>query len=100
MLREQTTGGLTDIRETELISFDIFNPMKLNDNDLNKLKNLFELLGKSEFPSIHEQYISGFELKYRLDSTILEILGFNPGEIRNTLDKLYKAIADELERKD
>ena len=56
-----------------------------------------ELLGKSEFPSIHEQYISGYELRYRLDSTILEVLGFNPGEIRNTLDKLYKAIADELE---
>ena len=98
MLKEQTTGGFTDIRETELKVFDIFNIKNLSNTDKEKLRKLLGSLAKSEFPSIREQYASSNELRYRLDSEILEALGFGVKEIKNVLDKVYKTIADELER--
>lgn len=99
MLREQTTGGFTDIMETELVDFDIFNLRKLTEGDKKRLRLLFKYLGKFDFPSITEQYVTSSELLKRLDTTILEILGFGEHEISSTLDKLYKVIADELIRK-
>ncbi len=99
MLREQTTGALTDIMETELVEFDIFNMKKLTEGDKKRLRLLFKYLGKSEFPSISEQYVTSHELLKRLDTTILEILGFDKHEISSTLNKLYNVIADELTRK-
>lgn len=98
MLKEQTTGGFTDIRGTELKVFDIFNIKNLSYSDKEKLRKLFGSLAKSEFPSIREQYVSSNELRYRLDSEILEVLGFGVKDIKNVLDKVYKTIADELER--
>ena len=98
--REQTTGGFTDIMESELISFNIFDFSKLNGKQKEKLEVLFNELKKMEFPSIKEQYVRNFKEKRLLDSTILEVLGFEKDEIDKLLDDLYPAIAEELQTKD
>jgi hypothetical protein len=97
--REQTTGGFTDIRESELISFDIFNFGRLNEKQKEKLESRFDELKKVDFPSINEQYVKNFKEKRLLDSTILEVLGFEKVEINKLLDELYPAIAEELQAK-
>jgi hypothetical protein len=76
------------------------NINKLSDKEILKLRKLFESLSNSDFPSVREQYISGSESRYQLDSEILEVLGFEAKEIKKMLDKLYGTIADELERND
>jgi hypothetical protein len=98
--REQTTGGFTDIRESELVSFDIFKFKNLGSKQIAKLEASFNRLKKIEFKSIKSQYIENARERRELDSTILEILGFNPEEIKNQLDKLYRVISEELQTKD
>lgn len=97
--REQTTGGFTDIMESELMSFDIFNFEELSDRQKAKLESLFDDLKKQDFPSISEQYAKNFAGRRLLDLTILEILGFGKSEANKLLDALYPAIAEELQAK-
>lgn len=97
--REQTTGGFTDIMESELVSFDIFNLKNLNTEQKVRLENLFSFLKNKEFPSILEQYTSNNKERRLLDATILEILGIEKSKIDKILDELYVAIAEELQAK-
>ncbi len=97
--REQTTGGFTDIMESELISFDIFNMRNLSVSDKEKLEHLFISLKGIEFPSIIEQYITNNKERRILDTTLLEILGLEEKQIETLLDKLYKTIVEELQTK-
>ena len=100
LFREQTTGGFTDIRETELVSFDIFNLKNLNIKQKEKLKKLFMRLSDEKFPSIMEQYVTNHKNRRDLDVTILEILGLDSSKINKFLDKLYPAIFEELKSKE
>lgn len=97
--REQTTGGFTDIRESELISFDMLNFKKLTEKQKSTLKALFDKLKDNEFASITDQYLKGEKERFLLDSTILEVLGFETEEIKKVLEKLYSAINEELQSK-
>jgi type I restriction-modification system DNA methylase subunit len=97
--REQTTGGFTDIRESELISFDILNFDRLDDKRKFVLKTLFERLKKFDFPSILEQYVKNIDERRLLDSTVLEILGLDKNEANEIIDDLYPIIAEELQAK-
>jgi len=90
--REQTTGGFTDIMESELRSFDVFNFSQLTKAQTAELEMLFQKL-KSE------QYENNNKDRRLLDSIILEVLGFNKQEIEHLLDKLYPAIVEELKIK-
>lgn len=100
LFREQTTGGFTDIRESELTSFDVFDFSKLNASEIRELKKASEAFGKKRFPSIGEQYMTSNELRRKLDTVILKSLNFEKDEIDSVLSGVYKAIADELNRKD
>lgn len=97
--REQTTGGFTDIMESELCSFDIFNIKNLSHTQLKTLEQLYNNLKSKEFPSIHDQFVTNNEYRRFLDETILEILGFKKNEIDKILGRLYLAITQELETK-
>ena len=97
--REQTTGGFTDIRGSELVLFDIFDVPKLSPEAKNVLLNLFDNLSKAEFPSILEQYVSSDENRLKLDLGILATLGFDEKEAKEMLFPLYEVIIEELKVK-
>ncbi|MEM3845466.1 MAG: N-6 DNA methylase [Candidatus Parvarchaeota archaeon] len=97
--REQTTGEFTDIRESELTSFDIFNFKELSEEQKAKLETLFNDLKDKNFPPLFEQYAKNSMDRRLIDSTILEILGFRQKEIDELLDSLYAAIVEELQAK-
>lgn len=98
--REQTTGGFTDIMESELVSFDIFNIDKLTKQDIERLERVFEKTSDKDFPSITEQFNSNFGLRREIDLAILSVLGFETKEADRLLDSAYPAIAKELEAKE
>ena len=97
--REQTTGGFTDIMESELVLFDIFDVSALNAEAKTKLLNLFNDLCNKELPSILDQYVSSNEMRVNLDIGILSVLGFSDEEARKILFPLYEAIIDEMKVK-
>ena len=97
--REQTTGGFTDIRGSELVLFDIFDISKLTSESRAELLKLFEELSKVEFPSILDQYVSSDENRLKLDLGILSALGFDEEEAKQLLFPLYEAIITELKMK-
>lgn len=97
--REQTTGGFTDIMESELVLFDIFDISKLSQESKSKLLEIFEELSGVEFPSILDQYVSSDENRLKLDLGILSALGFDEEEAKQLLFPLYEAIIGELKVK-
>ncbi len=97
--REQTTGGFTDIMESELVLFDIFDVSALNAEAITKLLNLFNDLCNKELPSILDQYVSFNEMRVNLDIGILSVLGFSDEEARKILFPLYEAIIEEMKVK-
>ena len=94
--REQTTGGFTDIMESELVSFDVFNFAALDSSSKKELLTLFDILSEKDFPSLVEQYVSTFQDRLLLDLSIMKVLGFNEGEAKELLYPLYEALIDEL----
>ncbi len=94
--REQTTEGYTDIMESDLHNFKIFNADVLTYDDKKTLKKLSDTLSKVEFPSIIEQLENRFWARIELDKAILKILGFSDGEINEWLPKVYDALVEEL----
>ena len=97
--REQTTGGFTDIMESELVLFDIFDVSALNAEAKTKLLNLFNDLCNKELPSILDQYVSSNEMRVNLDIGILSVLGFSDEEAKKILFPLYEAIINEMKVK-
>jgi len=95
-LKEQTTGGFTDIMESDLALFDIFDISKIDKKTTSRLYSTFEKLAKVEFPSIISQFTTNCVVRRELDVAVLEALGFGEYESEKFLDKVYKAISNEL----
>lgn len=98
--RAQTTGGFTDIRESELTKFSIFNIDNLTKEDKNQLDKLYQKLKDKEFPSIKQQFENHTKERQELDTQILKILGLQEDEIKKILPDLYDIIAKELTTND
>jgi hypothetical protein len=96
LLKEQTTEAYTDIMESDLILFDIIDTRKIDSEQKNDLLSLYDDLKTYDFPSLTEQFENQFEGRVKLDSTLLNILGFNRDEIEEILPEVYDSIAFEL----
>jgi len=96
MNKEETTGEYIHIMDTDLIQMKYLNLDKLTRSDKDKLSNLFDEISKINFPSIRQQLISNFEPRRKMDTTILEVLGFDQTQIAATLSKLYTLVSEEL----
>lgn len=94
--REQTTGGFTDIMESELVSFDVFNFAAIDTPSRKELLKAFNILSEEDFPSLVEQYVSTFQGRLSLDLSVMKILGFKEDEAKELLYPLYETIIDEL----
>jgi len=96
MNKEETTGEYIHIMNTDLIKMKYLNLDKLTRSDKDKLLKLFDEISKINFPSITQQLNSNFEARRKIDSTILEVLGFDQTKITVTLSKLYALVSEEL----
>lgn len=66
---------------------------RLTDSQISQLNDLWEKLKNNEFPSLLEQFNTINPLRLTLDRTIFEIFG-----IKFDVKKLYRAVAEEIER--
>ena len=96
MFREQTTEGYTDIMESELNLFRVFNIEGLTRKDVDLLVKIFDKLKNVKFPSILEQLENRFWARVELDKTILKVLGFSNKEINEWLPRVYDTLVEEL----
>ena len=96
LLKEQTTGGYTDVREGDLIFFDILDVNALNEEQKDKLFELYDELKQCEFPSIVEQFKERSKPRVKLDRKLLQILGIPNEEINKWLPRIYDTIVNEL----
>lgn len=120
-LSKETQGEYIEIRKPDLLQTYILNINKLSDREKKLLLDLFEEIKDIKFPSIMEQMKKGWEYikqfgdkpwegifdylkkidlgtyaRIKLDYTILKVLGFRDNEIKELLEKAYKAVYEEL----
>ncbi|BDH80247.1 hypothetical protein MTTB_p270 (plasmid) [Methanothermobacter tenebrarum] len=96
LLREQTTEGYIDIREKDLVLFDIIDVNLLDREQKAELLRLYDELKGCEFPSLLDQFKDRFWGRTKLDKRLLEILGVPEDVIEEWLPKVYDAIVGEL----
>ena len=96
MLRKQTTGGYSEIMESDLVLFDIIDIELLTEDQKTELLELYDKLKECEFPSLSEQFKERSWARVELDRRLLQILGIPDKEINKWLPKVYDAITNEL----
>jgi len=96
LYRSQSTRGFTHIMEADWVLYDLFDIKKLSSEEKSKLEEIAKKLQEVDFPSIKDQYFTNNKYRRGLDNTILQVLGFDKDRIEPVLDKLYKAIYEEL----
>jgi hypothetical protein len=91
--KEDTTENFVDIHGHDIGCLYLPSIDKLTDSQKNDIIQLLNELKDMEFPSLLQQlnYINDYRLK--LDRTLFEILGIN-----FDIKKLYRAVAEEIER--
>jgi len=96
--RVETEGAWMEINKGMIYDFSLFDPSSLNEKEKNQLQELFREVENTEFPSITDQLRNRFEGRVRIDKAFLEIFGFEDSEIKEILDYLYSALANEIEQ--
>lgn len=81
-----------DVHKYILKEMLVLNPRSLSEEKREKLMELFDDISQKPFPSLEEQYTDDFELRRRMDSAILDALGFDEEETDLLLEQLYEAI--------
>ena len=85
-----------DIHKWILKDMFILNPKKLDAKDKKILLKLFEEIKNISFINLYSQYTDNFEVRKRLDKTLLTILGYREEEIEEILKKLYDYILTQF----
>ena len=96
--RMETRGAWMEINDGMINDFMLLDIASLNRNEKKHLLDLFEKIGKTEFPSILEQLKTKFAPRKEIDTLLLQIMGYSDKEADNLLDYLYPALAGEIER--
>ena len=96
LLKEQTTGNLTDIMQKDLMLLDVLDIKKLDDDTIQDLLELYDDLKDEEFKSLSDQFANQTKNRVKLDTQLLTILGFDKSEIENILPAVYESISYEL----
>jgi hypothetical protein len=93
---KETTGQYIEFMQSDLEEIKVLNFNTLSEAERNGIKNVWDTISKTRFPSIIEQFETKFEARVELDKIILKILGFSDEEIENWLTKIYEVIVKEL----
>jgi len=94
--RVETRGAWMEINKGMIEDFSLLNLTSLNENEVDRLLELFEEVKNIEFPSVTDQLQNRFHGRVKIDRTFLQILGFSDREIEKILDFLYPALASEI----
>jgi len=96
--RMETRGAWMEINDGMINDFLLLDIASLNRNEKKHLLDLFEKIGKTEFPSILEQLKTKFAPRKEIDTMLLQIMGYSDKEADQLLDYLYPALANEIEK--
>jgi len=96
MFKEETTGRYLNIRIEDLTSTHVLDPEQLTKMQKIRLLQLFDELGKTEFPGFRQQFKQRFHGRVELDNEILRVLGLSTEEIKRLLPKLYDMLYEEM----
>jgi len=96
LLKSETTGQTSHILKEDLILTKVINVKEITENIKEEIIKIFTEIKDIEFPSILEQIENKFEYRIKLDTTILQALGFSKSEINDLLPKVYDALLKEI----
>ncbi|MEM3504259.1 MAG: hypothetical protein QW134_08555, partial [Nitrososphaeria archaeon] len=96
LLKSETTGQTSHILKEDLILTKVINVKELAENIKEEMIKIFEEIKDIEFPSILGQIENKFEYRIKLDTIILQALGFSKSEINDLLPKVYDALLKEI----
>jgi hypothetical protein len=94
--RKETEGGWVWFDDYVLREFSIPDFTQLQNYEIGTILSIFEKYGKTPVPNIITQIEQGHLVRRKIDSTLLQILGFNEDKINSFLRKLYDIILNEL----
>lgn len=93
--RKETEGGFMEL---DKYVFRAMPSPRLDAVDIKKLDALESKLSRVEFPSLLEQFQTGFASRKELDLFFLDLAGVERKEAERFLDSLYETLAKELLR--
>jgi tRNA1(Val) A37 N6-methylase TrmN6 len=94
--RTETLGPWMKIDLATLKQMPTIDPRGLPKQSKEKLLQLYESIKDMSFPSIVEQFRTGFSARKQIDIFFLEQLGFSENEAERILERLYPAILTEI----
>ena len=92
--RTQTRGSWGRIDKNYIYRMQSINPPNLTKIEKERLLDVFEKVGRVEFPSLAEQYKSGFEARNSIDLAFLDVIGVKK-EAQDKLMRKMHAILHE-----
>src|SRR5208282_2880369 len=92
LLKSETTGQTSHILKEDLILTKVINVKELAENVKEEMIKTFVEIKDTEFPSILEQIENRFDYRIKLDTMVLQALGFSKSEINDLLPKVYNAL--------
>lgn len=96
--RIETRGAFIGFSKYALLDEKILSPLKLNKEQKDIILELYDEIKLIEFPSLLEQLKTKFPPRVAMDRAILRVLGFDNIEVDQVLDRLYPALANEIEQ--
>ncbi|MEK7395829.1 MAG: hypothetical protein AAB116_02720 [Candidatus Poribacteria bacterium] len=64
--------------------------------DKELLLDTYDSLKNVQFPSLMEQFRTGYKGRAELDTAVLSVLGMESGQIEEWLPQIYKRLYDEM----
>lgn len=95
--KEESTGRWLNIRVTDLTQIEFPALTNLPAEQLEPLLSVFEEVGKEHFPSLMEQFETGYEGRLAIDRAVLKCLGVTTVS-DNDLRKVYEVLYDEMQK--
>ena len=96
--RIETRGAWMRLDKYVIKKLLVLDPHSLSKRERKKLLTIFEKMRSKAFPSFLEQLKEKYPPRVMLDKAILEILGFDEKVAEQLIDKLYPALANEIEQ--
>jgi len=76
--------------------FKQFDLEKLSYNEINKLAEIYDEIENENFPCFYDQYNQRDSNRIKIDTAILDVLGFEESKMPSILEELYVIILNEL----
>jgi N-6 DNA Methylase len=90
-------GGLTRLKISDWVQHRLLDVEKLTDEDRKLLGAVFKELRRLPMKNFTDQ-LSGDPHRVKIDSALLQVLGFTEREARELLPDIYSAVKAELSR--